>query len=221
MKVKQKLKHDIIPVIKIYLGFPQIKVFIVILILAILSFVGAYLISDVFWASICANIFAGLVTGIVLFLLTGVKQIYIARQELKYQWLKKIHDQIMTFDDCHRKMMINNIDIHTVEFEEVIYDAICAAHDVNVYIEVGERDRKLGFNTLQYCKKQYGYDAHAKSESDDKVRDNIISGSYESKRDADALFDSIKKDLFTLNHQIVNEMNDIEVKLKIANRSII
>ncbi|MDO4307636.1 MAG: hypothetical protein Q4C77_12435 [Eubacteriales bacterium] len=221
MKVKQKLKHDIIPAIRIYLGFPQIKVFIAILILAIMSFAGAYLIEDMFWSSICANIFAGLVTGIVLFLLTGVKQIYIARQELKYQWLKKIHDQIIIFNDCHRKMMLNNNDIHNVEFENAIYDTICAAHDVNVYIESGERDRRLGFNTLRYCKNQYEYDARDKSDRDDKVRGKIISSSYESKQDADTLFDSIKKDLFTLNHQIVTEMSDIEVKLKIANRSII
>lgn len=221
MKNIRKLKQDIVPVLKIYLSFPQIKVFIIILILTITSFIGAYLIEENFWSSICANIFAGLVTGIVLFLLTGVKQIYIAHQELKFQWLQKIHDQIMVFNEFHRKMLLNNVDIHSSEFEEAIYDAVCAAHDVNVYIEAGEKDRKLGFNTLLYCKKQYEYDVREKSNRDDEVREKIILGSYETKREADLLFDDIKNNLFTLNHRIVTDMNDIEVKLKMVNRSII
>lgn len=221
MKINRKLKQDIIPVLKIYFSFPQIRVFIVILMLTIMSFIGAYLIKDNFWSSICANIFAGLVTGIVLFLLTGVKQIYIARQELKYQWLKKIHDQILVFIELHRKMLLNSVDIHSTEFEELIYDTVCAAHDVNVYIESGERDRKLGFNTLLYCKKQYEYDVLEKSNRDNDVREKIILGSYETKREADLLFDEIKRDLFTLNHLIITDMNDIEVKLKMVNRSII
>lgn len=221
LKINRKLKQDIIPVLKIYFSFPQIRVFIVILMLTIMSFIGAYLIKDNFWSSICANIFAGLVTGIVLFLLTGVKQIYIARQELKYQWLKKIHDQILVFIEFHRKMLLNSVDIHSTEFEELIYDTVCAAHDVNVYIESGERDRKLGFNTLLYCKKQYEYDVLEKSNRDNDVREKIILGSYETKREADLLFDEIKRDLFTLNHLIITDMNDIEVKLKMVNRSII
>lgn len=221
MKINRKLKQDIIPVLKIYFSFPQIRVFIVILMLTIMSFIGAYLIKDNFWSSICANIFAGLVTGIVLFLLTGVKQIYMARQELKYQWLKKIHDQILVFIELHRKMLLNSVDIHSTEFEELIYDTVCAAHDVNVYIESGERDRKLGFNTLLYCKKQYEYDVLEKSNRDNDVREKIILGSYETKREADLLFDEIKRDLFTLNHLIITDMNDIEVKLKMVNRSII
>lgn len=221
LKINRKLKQDIIPVLKIYFSFPQIRVFIVTLMLTIMSFIGAYLIKDNFWSSICANIFAGLVTGIVLFLLTGVKQIYIARQELKYQWLKKIHDQILVFIELHRKMLLNSVEIHSTEFEELIYDTVCAAHNVNVYIEFGERDRKLGFNTLLYCKKQYEYDVLEKSNRDNDVREKIILGSYETKREADLLFDEIKRDLFTLNHLIITDMNDIEVKLKMVNRSII
>ena len=127
----------------------------------------------------------------------------------------------MVFNEFHRKMLLNNVDIHSSEFEEAIYDAVCAAHDVNVYIEAGEKDRKLGFNTLLYCKKQYEYDVREKSNRDDEVREKIILGSYETKREADLLFDDIKNDLFTLNHRIVTDMNDIEVKLKMVNRSII
>lgn len=220
-RIKRKFKYDIVPVVSIYFSFPHIRAFMVVLIMCVVTFIAAYLIEDSFWASIFANIFAGLITGIVLFLLTGIKQIYIARQELKCEWLKKLHDQIMKYEEMKRKMMSRDLAINTAEFEECIYDTICEAHNVNVSIQCGERDKKLGFNAVRYCKKQYDYDVELMSDRDDRIREKIILGEYSTKREADELFREISHDLFSLNHKIITEINDIEIKIKVSGRSII
>ena len=58
--------------------------------LTIVMLILSIVVQDDFWSSICANVFAGFVTGLVLFLLAGTRQIYIAQQEEQLQWLKTL-----------------------------------------------------------------------------------------------------------------------------------
>lgn len=96
MKYTLKFRlRDICECIKLavqYLLFPHILAGIIILMLAILSLRYSYSLmknGQDYWSSVFANISAGLITGIVICLVGGIKQITIMKTQLKISgWMK-------------------------------------------------------------------------------------------------------------------------------------
>ena len=81
-----KMEKRKITKLQIWFSFPQVKLFCAIALLTVVALFAAVVIQDAFWSSIASNVFAGLLTGLVLALLSGTRQIYLARQEEQLNW---------------------------------------------------------------------------------------------------------------------------------------
>ncbi len=83
-----------------------------------------------------ANIFAGLVTGIVISLISTIKSMTLYRTECLIDWLNSLHKDILEYTGMYRKMIFRNqCDFVDDEvFYNHIYDTLCCGNNINVKI---------------------------------------------------------------------------------------
>ena len=86
----KKIKKNV----KVYCGLRHLKLLIIIVALSILTLCisSFYHGKDEYLSSIFANIFAGLVTGIVLSLFSTVKAFSLYKTEALIDWLNNLHN---------------------------------------------------------------------------------------------------------------------------------
>lgn len=86
-----------------------------------------------FLSSIFANIFAGLVTGLIICLLSGVKQFYIAKLKNKKNWLEHIRTMVSDYIDLYHKLTEKQFTTFdaTEELFDFIYDVGSHANWIN------------------------------------------------------------------------------------------
>lgn len=219
-KMMMRLKKEVWPSICMYARFPQIWLFTITILLSIFSLVLSAHLENQYWASICSNLFAGFVTGTVFFLLTGVRQIYIAKLEIRNAWLESLHLQILKFSEMMHKLQ-NWRNDDEKDLDDFVYDLLCEAHRVNEMIIYGRNDKRIGFDCVEYCKKHYGYNAIEKSERDDSVRDAIQGRFNYDKAEAIHLFRPLRHDLLELNGNVNSDIKTTEITLHTITRSVI
>ena len=205
--------------VKIYVGFPQSWLFLIILFLTSIVLFFSINEKDAYWQSLFSNIFAGLITGLVLSLLSGTRQIYIAIQERKLNWLKEIHSLIMDYFELHHKFLSD--DYAEQNREEFVYDMGAHVNWVKEHVLQSSFDRRLPFDSVKYCKRHYGFDAMVFSEKSRKVHDILSNGNSLNKKEVIELFKDVDKELRTLNSKVCNDMRDLEIKIATAQRSIV
>ncbi len=204
---------------RIYISLPQIWLFFIILILAIIMLICSLNAKSGYLSSLYSNIFAGLITGVVISLLSGIRQIYIVLLERKHTWLQKLHQLIMDYKEIYLEFIKDNY--NNMDREDYIYDMGAHISWVNEHILQSSFDQRLSFNTVKYSKNHYKFDAILFSEEVDKLRDNIRSGKYSEKEDVLSLFDPFERKLIDLNIDVCNEMKDIEIKIAAAQKSLL
>lgn len=145
----KKIKKNV----KVYCGLRHLKLLIIIVALSILTLCisSFYHGKDEYLSSIFANIFAGLVTGIVLSLFSTVKAFSLYKTEALIDWLNNLHNDYMNYNKMSRKILFYNEDEFLTEEElyNYIYDVLCCGNDINVIISQGRFDQSLPFNS--YC----------------------------------------------------------------------
>ena len=203
----------------IYAGFPQVWVFIIIFILTITMFAFSFQSKSDYWASLCSNIFAGLVTGLVLSLLSGVRQIYVSIQQKKIDWLQQLHQMILDYYSIKHDFMSGNY--RGQDKEDFIYDMGAHLSWIKDSIVQDSFDRRLPFNATKYCKKAYGFDASSFTEKSEFLRASLCACDYSDKNSIWTLFKDIDKEVSDLNHKICNDIRDSEEKIATAQRSVI
>lgn len=81
-------------------------------------------------SSICSNIFTGLLTGLNLSLLSGIKSVYVAYMEGRLNWLEEIHRMILEELNEERNLWSAKNESEQVFFD-IAYDAASKANWVN------------------------------------------------------------------------------------------
>ncbi len=110
-KVKHFLKIFKYKVITVC-SFPHFWICALIMLLQIVSLFISYNLYQVqqdFWSSIFANIFAGLLTGLIICLLSGVKQLYVAKARNKKNWLEHIRSMIGDYNELYNELKIKSV----------------------------------------------------------------------------------------------------------------
>ena len=156
--------------------FPQIRLTAMIIVLVISFLIGAITIRNSFWSSLCSNVFAGLLTGLVLALLSGTKQIYIAKEEEKYHWLQGLEKCLLEYLPLRSKLMRNEFD--TMKRDEFIYDILCIGNYVYEYIGYSRENKAIGFDVIQYCHEEYGIEIPACRMHSQELHDWLCSNVY-------------------------------------------
>lgn len=205
--------------LRIYVGFPQVWIFIFLVFATVLFYCLSIKTCDEYYKSLFANIFSGLLTGLVLSALSGSRQVYIAKQEKKYEWLKQLHERIMDYKKMRSRFLSN--DFGEYERDDFIYDMGAHTSWINDFVKSGLSDKRIHFNPISYCKKTYGYNVDDLSEKNEVIHEALMRGDYSDKRSVLELFKYVDNEVSDLNHKVASDMRDIEIKIATAQRSLI
>ena len=221
MKYKiRKLKKAFSKAFHIYITFPQVWVFLCILIFTIIAFVISISTDNKYWQALSSNIFAGLITGLVLSALSGVRQVYAVVQQRKKEWLQELHKMILDYYSMNHDFSSNKY--RGLDRDDYIYDMGARTNWIKEFIIQSTFDRRLPFKTIDYCKKSYAFDVDSYAEKCDSLYAAICERQYsDDKRSVWELFRSVDSEINTLNRKICNDIKDIEIKIATSQRSII
>ena len=205
---------------ELWLSFPQFRLFCIITVLTILMLILASLVQDAFWSSICANVFAGFVTGLVLFLLTGTRQIYIAQQEEQLQWLRTLESYLLKYMPLHNQFLHNNP--KGDERFYALYDILCIGNDVLEYLQNDPVNKQIGFTPKEYCTEKYDINIDEIKACADELHDKLRYETLpEDDRKAWEWFEVFDKDLRQLYHAVRHDIESKEIRFASVKRSII
>ena len=200
--------------------FPHIKIVGIISLLAVGSIIAAWVLDDMsipFWSSILANIFAGLVTGLVICLISGTKQIAIAKLESRKNFLTELNTKITEFQNLYNELLRKQFSQYdgSVELFDFIYDVGSHANWVNDYILQGSFDEMLALDPREYCK-EMGYDAFALVDVYEELHQNLYSVDTDcpTKKEIVQYFAEVEKALRGLKNTVYHRQHEIDAQLE-------
>lgn len=214
--------------ISIYVRFPHLWIAMIITNLSVITLlISIYLNThgEAFWSSIFANIFAGFLTGLILCLISGVKQISMAQLRSQKSFLEELAAKIKQYHQAYsqlRSMTFNQFD-GTTETFNLIYDTGSFANWANDFILQATFDETLAFKPVDYCKKTLNYDAVALVDTYQELHDKLylIDVEYPTRKEILQYFYVVDKSLRGLNSAVYRTIKEIDIRLEAINRSII
>ncbi len=171
------MKKKIGRFLRIYFKLPHIWILFIILILSfIFLIVSIYYKNDNLIFSICSNVFAGLITGLVISLISTIKEISLYITNSKKVWLYDIHNQCLKFfEDSKRLYFFRNSDFSSEEeLYNRVYDLLCLGNDISVSISQSQFNEILPFNAYKFFKKEFNYDSIEREKINSELRDQVI-----------------------------------------------
>ncbi len=206
--------------LKPYFGLPHVWALLIITALSVIACWVSIACKDIYpyLSSIFANIFAGLLTGVTICLISTLKSVSLYRTERLIAWLNDLDNGCLKFIDMLRKISYHK-EKDFKNDEEVynyIYDTLCCGNDICSMICQGQFDETLPFNTYKYCKKELLFDVDEISESNDRLREDIIELdlSLLSDHDIRMIFQEMNKQILTLNGHIISKLGELNAKKK-------
>lgn len=212
---------------KVILSFSHIWVCLVIAASAVLMLFVSWLFKDAqpFWSSICANIFAGLVTGLVICLIGGAKQISIVRMQSKKEWLQNLTGLLKVYLNDYHQMTRLHFDRFDgkPEIFDFYYDMSIHASNINVEIHQGTFNKALSFSPDQYCREAFGYDSVAMSERFDALHTfvEMIEIDCPGSKEIAQQFATVHSELRKLNSAVYGAIRDLDVRLADIQKTIV
>lgn len=213
---------------KIIFRFPHIWTCVIILGISMVSIlISLYLncIDEDFWSSIFANLFAGLITGFVICLISSIKQTSIIKMKEKKAWLEDLSKMIRQYLSDHRELLSMNFEKFEGDEEtfKFIYDTGSHANWVNEEIIQSSFSKILSFDSIKYCKKILGYDALAMCDEYERLHQNVymIDMEYPSAQMIQKYFENVDQALWKLHSEVLRAISDLEIRLSEIQKIII
>lgn len=222
-KIKKAQKKDIEKRHKrksVDLQFAHNKIVLLIAFFALVALAVAWLLDVAgiaFWSSIVANIFAGLITGLVICLIAGTKQITIAKLESQKSFLETLSGKIKEFQTLYNELLRRPFTQYdgTEELFDFIYDVGAHANWVNDFILQGSFDELLALNPREYCK-EMGYDAFDLADTYEELHINLYGVDVDcpTKKHILQYFEKVEKALRGLNNSAFHKIQEIDSQLE-------
>ena len=105
--------------------------------------------------------------------------------------------------------------------KKVGFEGNAIIYDYYVFIKIGVYDKRMHFNPVKYCEKVYGHNNDDFSKQNEIIHDALMRGDYSDKKSVLGLFKKVDETATSLNHKVTSDMNDIEIKIAAAQRSLI
>ena len=222
-KIKRNIKN-FCAYVGVLFQLPHFWTIIILIVLAIISLIVSYNLQEnyPFSSAVFSNVFAGLVTGIAICLISGLKSFSQYNIEKQISWLNQLHDMIMDFNKAHRALLSRDLSKAEKLFDE-IYDVLCLGAAVNSFISQGQFNKALPFNPYSYSAKKLNYDTLEYEEKFSLIRDDIIELDVEhvTKRKIIDLFQDMERPLLLLNGRVLAKTKELETKKNIINKFIV
>ncbi|NLK71953.1 MAG: hypothetical protein GX285_02895 [Clostridiales bacterium] len=213
--------------IKVFFSLPHLLITLVVIILAVITLlISSHLQEkDPFASSVLSNVFAGLVTGIVLCIISSIKAVSLYRTERILSWLDDLHSDFLKFNELHHKLLSTKKEDFNSEkeFNDFAYDVLCAGNDITSKISQNQFDTSLPFNTYKYCKRHFEYDAAIFLEENAKIREAVMNLDFNTttQKELRKTFDAIEKSLFALNRKIIAKTRELNAKKNALSSSFV
>ena len=226
-KIKKVFKNAKRKVL-LYVSYPHLWIALIITVLFIIALlVSIHLnnIGETFWSSICANIFAGLITGLIICLVSGIKQGYTSNLKSQKAYLDELKSKLSEYMQFYSELLHKNFTKYddTTELFDFIYDVGSRANWVNSFIMQSTFNELLPFDGCEYCKKNLSYDSMALSEQFETLRDNLYNVDIQcpTKKEIIEYFSTVDHELKKLNGTACSAIKEIDVKLEALGRTIL
>lgn len=211
---------------KLYFILPHVWVLMVIILLDVgmLCLSVTYMERDSFLSSIYANIFAGLLTGVVICLISTIKAISLYRTEYIIAWLEDLHKDCLKFMEMHHKVHFPKKGAFESDdqYHEFVYDTLCCGNEISNKISQSQFMQTLPFNPYKYFRKEFSFDAVKELENNYKIRNSIINGdiTLESPKVAFELLEPLERQVRDLNKKMLKKIDFLKIKQKATKMSI-
>lgn len=207
-------------------SLPHFLTALCLLIFAVISLKVSYYYRNeaTFLSSVFSNIFAGLITGIAVCLISGIKNITTYSFEGKIRWLNSVHSDCLEFNKHYQEVLqkVGKDDISDEELYGEIYDVLCDGNNIAATIAQSQYDKKLSFNPYKYFLKRLKFDAVEQMKNNNETRDKVMNIDMNTltHKQLREIFDDMEHSLFTLNTAILSKIKDFEIKQNISNKFI-
>lgn len=212
--------------IKQIITLPQYIITLILIALSIFAISLSWVTYDTFpfISSILSNIFAGLVTGIAICLVTGTKAMFNYNIGCKLAFLENVHEDCIKYINMHREL-ITKVNHQTGTDEELyndIYDLLCAGNDVDAMISQSQFNKVYGFNPYKFFKKDMHYDALEQMKKNEELRELVIMKDVSSMSGKDILelFSEMQKNIFKLNSQVLVKVQEYKIRENLSQKTI-
>ncbi len=220
-----KKTKNLISKLKLVFSTPSIWVTIVILLLAVVSILLSKSLSDkgyAFKSSVFSNIFAGLVTGLAVSVLSGTKAVFTTYLQEMSKWLQQTSEMILSFESIKHEI-VSSSSLTELEMSDMAYDAISIANEVHLHISHRTFGKTNLFDAKKYFFKHIDYDIEEESDYFNALPDffNDYEGSNDPRRAIKEKLRELSRKLITINKKIVREVELLEVRIANMQKSII
>ena len=223
MKLKAKC---LFKKIKPYCALPHIWTLLIVTVLAIVLLVLSIVNKDTnaFLSSLLSNIFAGLLTGVVICLISTIKAISAYRTERLVSWMNEVHNTCLEFIKMYKRILYckEGDFSDSEELYNHLYDTLSYSNSIWSNISQGRYNRAVHFNSYNYCKKHFSIDAVKMIESNNSLHDDLTSINIAQLTPQIAV--SMLKDTYTqimdFNGMVISKKEELNAKIKAINTSI-
>lgn len=225
IKVKSLLKKSWRN-IRLLFSLPHLMVTLVVVLVAIITLIISIKLQTTasYASSVLSNIFAGLITGVVLCLVSSVKTVSLYRTERIINWLDSINSDYLKFKHSYENLLSIFDSCETEdELNYFIYEVLCAGNNIPAKISQDRFDASLPFNTYKYCKRHFKFDAVAKKDQNDGLREIIIGMDLgrTTKNDLGKLFKEMDTSLSSLNSSVLSKKRELVARKNALSSSVI
>lgn len=213
---------------KIIAKFPHIWVCAIILFAAVASLLVSLSLNcsgNNFWASIFSNVFAGLITGFVVCLISGMKQLTTTKAREKKAWLENLSGMLKRYFSGYNQLVKMRFDRFNGDEEtfNFIYDVGSYANWVNDEIIQSSFSKTLPFNSLKYSKDYLSYDALGLCDAFERLHGNLqmLDVDRPSAKEIVKYFEEVNPALRGLNSEVYTAIRNIEIQLSEIGKTVV
>ncbi len=201
---------------------PHFITLIVLLVTSIICLLISLNTANEMVSSILSNVFAGLITGIAICLISGLRGVTSYRIKGKIEWLEKLHNECFDFIKEHRTLLLLDLSDNNSTCEK-IYDIICVASNINANIIQSQFNKKLCFDVIKFSKEELNYDLEKTQNIYAEVREEILILDVRTttREDIIKMFDEVNSTILRLNHAIANKLEELRTQQNMISRFFI
>lgn len=176
-----------------------------------------------FFSSVLSNVFAGLVTGIAICLISGIKNVFHYNTERRIVFLNQVHEKCLAFFNMHHELIAkaNRQKVKNENLYNDIYDLLCAGNDIDALIAQSQFDRTQAFNPYEFFKKDMNYDAVEQMKKNESLREEIlmVDETALSGKEIIELFADMDKSIFKLNSRVLAKIKEYEIQRTLSQKT--
>lgn len=197
----------------------------IIIAILLIIFSGFFNTENPFVSSVLMGIATGVISGIVLLIVTGIKNTWVYTLEEKVKWLDSVHVEILSYMGKEKGYPRFRQENTLNDCYNYVYDFGADASNINEKISQAQFSKILPFNPDKYFLKKYDYDTYKMAKMIQGLHETISesdeSETFLNPKNIADLFNDLNHKMFVLNHDILKDIEDKKRLLMLAKKSIL